>query len=150
MQCQYTLHPYLPWRGTTCPPPAPLSPSLSDIFTVKEMILDTRNEKAPVWPVASVITQMNWTMKPWHFKETYLEPCDKLSWKNIDVFGAHPDNRLPKCHGRAGGWEWDRWVGRSAGPDEAATEATGLLAQSGVTVLGQEPLLVMYSETKLP
>lgn len=49
------------------PPPAHLE--LSDIFTVKVMILDTRNERAPAWPVDSGISLMNWTTKPCWYKE---------------------------------------------------------------------------------
>lgn len=52
--------------------PPPAQPELNDIFTVKVMILDTRNERAPAWPVDSGISLMNWTRKPcWHKEEVF-------------------------------------------------------------------------------
>lgn len=41
-------------------------------------------------------------------------------------------------------------VGWSAGLEAAATECKGSRLIAGVAILGQQPLLVIYSETKLP
>lgn len=54
------------------PPPTP--PERSDIFTVKGMILDTRNERTPAWPADSGISLMNLTREPcWHKEEGFRD-----------------------------------------------------------------------------
>lgn len=61
--------------------PSPAQPELSDIFTVKVMILDTRNGGDPAWSVDSGISLMNWTRKPcWHKEEGF-----RLGVTTLDV-----------------------------------------------------------------
>lgn len=62
----YSACPFGLEKDKHAPPPPH---GLSDIFTVKVMILDTRNERAPAWPVDSGISLMNWTTKPCWYKE---------------------------------------------------------------------------------
>lgn len=66
------LHLHLARKGANMLHPSPAQPELSDIFTVKVMILGTRNEWDPAWPVDSGISLMNWTRKPcWHKEEVF-------------------------------------------------------------------------------
>lgn len=67
----YSASPFGLERNNMLHPP-PSQPEPSDIFTVKVMILDTRIERAPAWPVVSGISLMNWTRKPcWHKEEGF-------------------------------------------------------------------------------
>lgn len=65
-QCTYCLP--INCACPLCPGERQHSPTaqseLSDIFAVRVMILNTRNEKAPAWPLDSGISLMNWTTKP--------------------------------------------------------------------------------------
>lgn len=122
------------------PPPTP--PEQSDIFTVKGMILDTRNERTPARPVDSGISLMNLTRKPcWHKEEGFRDERQTEFFQNKKIHQHHLKARL-----RWGGWERDRWVGWML----QLQKTPGSRPRSGAAVLGQEPLLVMYSETKLP
>lgn len=127
--------------------PSPAQPELSDIFTVKVMIPDTRNGGDPAWSVDSGISLMNWTRKPcWHKEEGFRLGVTTLDVKNTSLLSQH---------GRLAGWVGAGQVGwllSWAGCYCSSSSSRGhqLLARSGVAIVGQEPLLVMYSETKLP
>lgn len=136
--CQYTLA----RKGNSMLHPPPAQPALSDIFTVKVMILDTRNVGDPAWSVDSGISLMNWTRKPcWHKEEGFrlgvtsrhklAVPARKTGWVGAGQVG---------------------WLRSWAGCYCCSSSSRGhrLPAHSGVAIVGQEPLLVMYSETKLP
>lgn len=118
--CQYTLA----WKGKSMLHPSPVQPELSDIFTVKVMILDTRNGGDPAWSVDSGISLMNWTRKPcWHKEEGFRLGVTTPDVKNTSLLSQHAG---------LAGWERDRrdrQGGSSAGLDAttaaAAAEATG-------------------------
>lgn len=139
-ECQYTLHPHLAWTNMLHPPPT--LPERSDIFTVKVMILDTRNERTPARPVDSGISLMNLTRKPcWHKEEGFR---DEWHFKKKSL--PTPPKSTAKMR-RVGvgqvGWLLS-WAGC------CSYRRPQLPSHSGAAALGQEPLLVMYSETKLP
>ena len=73
----YSASPFGLERDNMLHPP-PAQPELSDTFTVKVMILDTRNERAPAWPVDSGISLMNWTTKPCWYKEEVF----RIGWQS--------------------------------------------------------------------
>lgn len=140
--CQYTL----PWKGNSMLRPSPAQPELSDIFTVKVMILDTRNGGDPAWSVDSGISLMNWTRKPcWHKEEGFRLGVTTPDFKNTSLLSQHEGLAGWLGAGQVG-WllSWAGWYYCSS------SRGHWLLAHSGVAIVGQEPLLVMYSETKLP
>lgn len=65
-------------------------------------------------------------------------------FKTLSFFKKIHSPTTPKSSGRLGGWEGVSWAGC------CSYRGHQLLAHSGMAILGQEPLLVMYSETKLP
>lgn len=97
------------------PPPTP--PEQSDIFTVKGMILDTRNERTPARPVDSGISLMNLTRKPcWHKEEGFRDERQTEFFQNKKLHQHHLKSTAKM--GRVG-------EGQVGGLDAAATEDPG-------------------------
>ena len=71
--------PFCPREGQHAPP---AQPELSEIFTIKVIILCTRNERAPAWPLDSGISLMNWTTKPCWYKEEVFRILQQTQLKH--------------------------------------------------------------------